>query len=112
MKKRRLYRIVRVTVVYLPVFFFFCTLVLPFVPGALGLFSDRPSPWYQGVTAPVFLAALFYAYPVTLFCTRLISDDLFLSPGYYLILATYTALWVIFLRTFFWSFERRGKDAA
>ena len=77
----------------------------------MGMFSDSGGPWYQVVTSRLFLAALVYAYPVTLCCTRLVSDDMFLSPGYYLVLALYTAALILLLRTIFRFFERRGKTA-
>jgi hypothetical protein len=81
---------------------------LPWIPGATGLFSDSAGPWYRPVTAPLFLAALIYSYPVTLFCTRLVSDNMFFSPGYYAVLAIYTALWILLLRRLFVFFERRA----
>jgi hypothetical protein len=77
----------------------------------MGLFSDNAAPWYQPVTAPLFLAALVYAYPVTLLCTRMVSDSMFFSPGYYVVLAIYTALWIAFLRSLFLFFERRYAKA-
>jgi hypothetical protein len=92
-------------------FLFLCALVLPFIPGAMGMFSDSGGPWYQSVTSRLFLAALLYAYPVTVCCTRLVSDDMFLSPGYYLVLALYTATLVFLLRTTFRFFERRARTA-
>lgn len=93
-------------------FLFLCALVLPFIPGAMGMFSDSGGPWYQSLTSRLFLAGLLYAYPVTLCCTRLVSDDMFLSPGYYLVLALYTATLVFLLRTTFWFFERRARTAS
>jgi hypothetical protein len=75
------------------------------------MFSDSGGPWYQSVTAPLFLAALIYGYPVTLLCTRLVSDDMFLSPGYYGVLAIYTALLMLLIRSIFRFFERRAKKA-
>lgn len=104
----RIYRIVRCCVIWLPLFLFLCALILPFIPGAMGIMSDGAGPWYQAVTAKLFLAALIYAYPITLLCTRLISDEMFLSPGYHLVLAIYTASWVLVLRTVFSFFERRA----
>ncbi len=104
-------RIFHRLVIALPAFFFGCALALPFIPGATGLFSDSPGPWYQSVTAPLFLAALFYSYPVTFLCTRLVSDDMFFSPGYYLVLALYSAAWMLLLRSIFRFFERRAKKA-
>src|SRR6476620_264698 len=109
MKRGGLYRFIRGFVLGLPAFLFLCALVLPFVPGATGLFSDSAGPWYQPVTAPLFLAALFYGYPVTLLCTKLINDSMFLSPGYYLVLALYTALWIFLFRSIFRFLERRAK---
>lgn len=101
----------RFVVIWLPAFVFICALVLPWIPGATGLFSDSAGPWYQPVTAPLFLAVLFYAYPVTLLCTRLVSDNMFFSPGYYVVLAIYTALWIFLLRSLFLFFERRLAKA-
>ena len=92
-------RILRWFVIALPAFLFGCALVLPFIPGAMGLFSDSAGPWYQSVTAALFAAALFYSYPVTFLCTRLVSDDMFFSPGYFLVLAVYTAAWTFALRS-------------
>jgi hypothetical protein len=103
----RFYRFVRWFVISLPALLFFFALVLPFIPGAMGLFSDSRGPWYQPITAPLFLAVLIYAYPVTQLCTRLVSDDMFFSPGYFVVLAIYTALWMFVLRTIFRFFERR-----
>jgi hypothetical protein len=103
----RLYRLVRFVLIWLPAFLFICALALPWIPGATGLFSDSPGPWYQSVTAPLFLAVLLYSFPVTLLCTRLISDAMFFSPGYYAVLAIYTALWIVLVRTIFLFFERR-----
>ena len=77
----------------------------------MGMFSDSGGPWYQAITSRLFLAALLYAYPITLLCTRLVNDDMFLSPGYYLVLAFYTALWMFLLRTIFRFFERHAKRA-
>ena len=77
----------------------------------MGLFSNNAGPRYQAVTSQLFLAALFYSYPVTLLCTRLVSDDMFLSPGYYVVLAIYTGFWMFLLRTIFRFFERRAKTA-
>jgi hypothetical protein len=105
---RKLYNIFRWGVILLPAFLFACALVLPWVPGATGLFSDSAGPWYQPITAPLFLAALFYSYPVTLLCTRLVGDDMFFSPGYYIVLAIYSAGWVLLLRTVFSFVERRA----
>jgi hypothetical protein len=95
---RKLYKIFRWGVILLPVFLFACALVLPWIPGAMGLFSDGAGPWYQPITALLFLGALFYGYPVTLLCTRLVSDNMFLSPGYYVVLAIYSLVWVLLLR--------------
>ena len=104
-------KIFRWLVIALPAFLFGCALVLPFIPEATGLFSDSAGPWYQPVTAPLFLAALLYSFPVTFLCTRLVSDDMFFSPGYFLVLATYTAAWMFLLRSIFRFFERRAKKA-
>ena len=108
---QRLYSLVRFVVIWLPAFVFICALVLPWIPGATGLFSDSAGPWYQPVTAPLFVAVLMYAYPVTLLCTRLVSDNMFFSPGYYVVLAIYTALWIFILRSLFLFFERRSAKA-
>jgi hypothetical protein len=102
-------KILRRLVIALPIFLFSCALVLPFIPGAMGLFSDSPGPWYQSVTAALFAAALFYSYPVTFLCTRLVNDDMFFSPGYFLVLAVYTTAWVFLVRSIFRFFERRAK---
>lgn len=103
---RRLYRFLRWSVILLPAFLFVCALVLPFIPGAMGLFSDSAGPWYQPITAPLFLAALLHSYPVTLLCTRLVSDNMFFSPSYYVVLALYSLVWVLLLRGIFLFFER------
>jgi hypothetical protein len=109
---QRLYRLVRFVVIWLPAFLFACALVLPWIPGATGLFSDSAGPWYQPITAPLFLAVLFYSYRVTLLCTRLVSDDMFFSPGYYVVLAIYTLASILLLRAVFSFFERRaGKTS-
>jgi hypothetical protein len=108
MKTGRVYRFVRFSVLAVPAFLFLCTLVLPFSPG---MFSDGAHPWYQPVAGPLLVAALFYAYPVTLLCTRLVSDNMFFSPGYYLVLALYTALWILLLRSIFRFCEQRAKKA-
>jgi hypothetical protein len=105
---RKLYKIFRFVVIWLPAFLLACALVLPWIPGATGLFSDSAGPWYQRITSPLFLAALLYSYPVTLLCTRLVSDEMFFSPGYYLVLALYTAAWMFVLRSIFRFFERRA----
>lgn len=106
----RLYQFLRWGVILLPAFLFVCALVIPFVPGATGLFSDSAGPWYQPITAPLFLAVLFYGYPVTRVCIRLGGDNMFFSPGYYVVLAIYSLVWVLFLRSLFLFFERRiGK---
>jgi hypothetical protein len=104
----RLYRVLRSSVILLPLFLFACALVLPFVPGAMGLFSDSAGPWYQPITAPLFLGALLYGYPVTFLCTRLGGDNMFLSPGYYVVLALYSLIWILLLRALFLFFERRA----
>jgi hypothetical protein len=93
-------------VILLPAFLFLCALILPQIPGAMGLFSDSAGPRYQPVTAPLFLAALLYSYPVTLLCTRLVSDNMFFSPGYYVVLALYSLVWILLLRGVFLFFER------
>ena len=107
--KRRIYRIARWGVILLPAVLFVCALVLPQIPGAMGLFSDSAGPWYQSFTAPLFLAALCYGYPVTRLCIQLGGDDMFLSPGYYVVLAIYSFLWVMLLRAVFLFFEARVK---
>jgi len=94
-------------VILLPAFLFACALVLPFVPGAMGLFSDSAGPWYQPVTSPLFLAALLYGYPVTFLCTRLGGDNMFFTPGYYVVLAIYSLIWILLLRAVFLFFDRR-----
>jgi hypothetical protein len=104
----RLYQLVRWGVILLPAFLFACALVLPWVPGATGLFSDSAGPWYQSITSRLFLAALLHSYPVTLLCTRLVSDDMFFSPGYYIVLAIYSLGWVLLLRALFSFVERRA----
>ena len=104
----RLYRFLRFVVILLPALLFVAALVLPWIPGAMGLFSDSAGPWYQPITAPLFLATLIYAYPVTWLCTQLVSDDMFFSPGYYVVLAIYTFLWVVLLRALSRFFERRS----
>lgn len=106
--RTRLYATVRWGVILLPALLFVSALLLPWIPGATGLFSDSAGPWYQPVTSPLFLAALAYAYPVTRLCTRLVSDDMFFSPGYYVVLAVYTVLWMMLLRAAFGFFERRA----
>jgi hypothetical protein len=106
---QRLYRLVRFVVIWWPAFLFACALILPWIPGATGLFSDSAGPWYQSITSPLFLAALFYSYPVTLLCTRLVSDDMFFSPGYYVVLAIYTLIWILLLRALFSFCERRAS---
>jgi phosphoglycerol transferase MdoB-like AlkP superfamily enzyme len=108
---RKLYKTFRRGVILLPAFLFACALILPWIPGATGLFSDSAGPWYQPVTAPLFLAALLYSFPVTFLCTRFVSDNMFFSPGYYLVLAVYTAAWMFLLRSIFRFFEWRAKKA-
>ena len=107
--RKQLYNFLRWGVILLPAFLFCCALILPWIPGAMGLFSDSAGPWYQRVTAPLFLAALLYSYPVTLLCTRLVSDNMFFSPGYYVVLAVYSLVWVLLLRGVFSFFERRAS---
>ena len=107
-----IYRTARRCLISLPAFLFLCALILPWIPGATGLFSDSAGPWYQPLTSPLFLAALIYSYPVTFVCTRLVSDDMFFSPGYYLVLAVYTAAWMFLLGSIFRFFERRAQKAA
>ena len=104
----RVYRFFRYFVLGLPAFLFVCAITLPFTPG---MFTDGAKPWSQPVAEPLFLAALFYSYPVTFLCTRLVSDDMFLSLGYDLVLALYTALWILLLRWVFRTFERRSRKA-
>lgn len=106
--RRRLYTLVRWCAILLPVLLFLSALLLPWIPGAMGLFSDSAGPWYQPITAPLFLAALVYGYPVTRLCTQVGGDDMFLSPGYYVVLAIYTLLWVLLIRGAFKFFERRA----
>jgi hypothetical protein len=103
---KRAARIFRWLVILLPAFLFVCTLVLPFLPGT---FTDSGKPWYHDFTEPLFLEALFYSYPVTFLCTRLVSDDMFFSPGYFLVLAAYTTAWAFLLRSIFRFFERRAN---
>jgi hypothetical protein len=107
----RLYKSARFVLIWLPAFLFICALALPWIPDATGLFSDSAGPWYQKITAPLFLAVLLYAYPVTFLCTRLVSDNMFFSPGYYAVLAVYTALWIVLAWSLFLFFERRGTKA-
>lgn len=108
MKQGQVYRFIRRTVILLPAFLFVCAITLPFTPG---MFTDGAKPWYQPVAEPLFLAALCYSYPVTFLCTRLVSDDMFLSIGYDLVLALYTALWILLLRSIFRFVERRVRKA-
>ena len=106
----RLYGFLRRCVILLPVLLFLGALVLPRIPGAMGLFSDSAGPWYQSFTSPLFLAALCYGYPVTRLCIRLGGDDMFLTPGYYVVLAIYSLLWMMLLRAAFkFFFERRAE---
>jgi peptidoglycan/LPS O-acetylase OafA/YrhL len=102
------YRFIRYFVLILPAFLMVCAITLPFTPG---MFSDGAKPFYYPATQPLFLAALFYSYPVTFLCTRFVSDDMFLSPGYFLVLALYTALWILCLRSIFRFFEQRAIKA-
>jgi hypothetical protein len=106
---RKLYKILRFVVIWLPAFLLACALVLPWISQATGLFSDSAGPWYQPITSPLFLAALLYSFPVTFLCTRFVSDEMFFSPGYYLVLAVYTASSMFVLRSIFWFFERHAK---
>jgi hypothetical protein len=99
-------------VILLPALLFISALVLPQIPGAMGLFSDGAGPWYQSFTSPLFLAALCYGYPVTRLCIRLGGDDMFLSPGYYAVLAIYSLVWVLLLRAIFLFFERRNSKTS
>ena len=108
MKTGRVYRFIRWFVLLLPAFLFLCAIVLPFTPG---MFTDSPNPWYKPVAETLLEAALFYAYPVTLLCTRLVSDDMFFSPGYDLVLALYTGLWILLFRSIFRFIERRARKA-
>jgi hypothetical protein len=41
-------------------------------------------------------------------CTRLGGDDMFFSPGYYVVLAIYSLFWFLFFRAVFSFFERRA----
>jgi hypothetical protein len=107
---RRFYRFLRFVITLLPASLFMCALILPWIPGATGLFSDSAGPWYQPITSPLFLAALAYAFPVTRLCTQFVNDDMFFSPGYYVVLAIYTILWMLLLRAAFGFFERRGNQ--
>ena len=109
---RRIYRIVRWGVILLPALLFISALVLPQIPGAMGLFSDSAGPWYQSFTSPLFLAGLCYGYPVTRLCIRLGGDDMFFSPGYYVALAIYSFLWMMLLRATFAFFERRNTKTS
>ena len=109
MKTGRVYRFIRFAVLALPAFLFVCAIVLPFTPG---MFTDTPNPWYKPIATSLFVAGLGYAYPITLLCTRLISDDMFLSPGYDLVLALYTVLLILLLRRIFRLFEGRARKAA
>jgi hypothetical protein len=77
----------------------------------MGLFSDGPGPWYQPVTALLFIAALFYGYPITRLCINLGGDDAFLSPAYYVALAIYSLLWMWLLRSAFSNLERKLAGA-
>jgi hypothetical protein len=99
---------VRWIIISLPALLFLSALVLPQIPGAMGLFSDSAGPWYQPFTSPLFLGALCYGYPVTRLCMRLGGDDMFLTPGYYVVLAIYTLLWTMLLRAAFQFLERRA----
>lgn len=109
---RRRHTFLRWSVILLPALLFVSALLLPWIPGATGLFSDSAGPWYQPITSPLFLAALAYAYPVTRLCTQLVSDEMFFSPGYYVVLAVYTVLWMMLLRAAFRFFERRAAKPA
>jgi hypothetical protein len=106
--RTRLDATMRWGVILLPALLFLSALLLPWIPGATGLFSDSAAPWYQPITSPLFLAALAFAYPVTRLCTQLVSDDMFFSPGYYVVLAVYTVLWMMLLRAAFRFLERRA----
>jgi hypothetical protein len=110
--RRRIYRIVRWCVILVPALLFISAVVLPQIPGAMGLFSDSAGPWYQSFTSPLFLAALCYGYPVTRLCIRFGGDDMFLSPGYYVVLAIYSLVWVLLLRAIFLFFERRNSKTS
>jgi hypothetical protein len=104
----RSYWFLRSVVIWLPALLFLSALALPWIPGATGLFSDSAAPWYQPITSPLFITALGYSYPVTFLCTRLVSDDMFFSPGYFAVLAVYTVLWILLLRSAFSFFARRS----
>jgi hypothetical protein len=108
MKQGPAYRIGRRAVIWLPACLFVCAITLPFTPG---MFTDSPSPWYKPAAQLLLEAALFYAFPVTLLCTRLVSDDMFLSPGYDLVLAIYTVMLMFLLRSIFRFFERRSSKS-
>ena len=101
----RVYRFFRYFVLGLPAFLCVCAIILPFAPGT---FTDGAKPWYQPVAEPLLLAALAYSYPVTFVCTRFVSDDMFLSPGYDLVLAGYTVFLILVLRSIFRFFEQRA----
>ena len=75
------------------------------------MFSDSAGPWYQAVTSQLLVVALAYSFPVTFLCTHLVSDNMFWTPGYFLVLALYTTLWVFLLRSIFRFFERRAEKA-
>jgi hypothetical protein len=105
--RRRLYRIGSWSLILLPGLLFLSALAVPWIPGAMGLFSDGPGPWYQPVTAMLFFAALFYGYPITRLCINLGGDDAFLSPTYYVALALYSLLWMWLLRSAFSNLERK-----
>ena len=104
----RLLKLIRWLIIALPAFLFLCVLILPFIPGAMGLFSDGPKPWFEPVTSGLFLAGLIYAYPMTFLCTHLVSDDMFLSPGFFVVLFVYTTLWMFLLRIVLRYFEQRA----
>ena len=104
---QRLYRIGSWSVILIPGLLFLSALVVPWIPDGMGLFSDGPGPWYQPVTALLFLTALFYGYPITRLCIRWGGDDAFLSPAYYVALAIYSLLWMWVLRSAFSSLREK-----
>jgi len=109
---KRIYRTLRWGAILLPVLLFAFALILPWIPNATGLFSDSAGPWYQPITSPLFLAALLYGYPVTRLCIKFGGDDMFFSPGYYVVLAIYTLLLAMLVRGVFRFFERRAEQRA
>jgi len=86
------FQTIRMLVTVLPGLLFFSLLIIPHIDRATGLFYDGATPWYAVITAPLFLAALVYAYPVTRLCMAWLGDDSFLSPVFFLVLAVYSLL--------------------